>query len=1226
MVVMENKIWKKMFLNYKAVAILFFACFLFFSSVHEASATTYVNDTFTDTTGTLLQNHTADGNTWVKNNAIYWGDVTISSAGRIYLLSSMDIYDSSFSPPTYNYTVSADVYLADGVVSGNTGIGGRCGASTLGYFATVSPGPMIKLYSTIGTQIGAYSLSGLAAGQTHAMKLVMNGNNIKVYWDASSVIDVTATGGNIIGSIGVPCMYFDQPATATTQVHIDNFLVTDNNPLVAGVLSSVSQTSTSATVSWTSGSGGTAPITAQLQRSAHSANTWSNVSGATTSPATDTGLSPSTSYDYKVVYTDTASSTATSNILTVTADNSLSAGVLSSVSQTSTSATVSWTVASGGTAPITAQLQRSAHSANTWSNVSGATTSPVTDTGLSPSTSYDYKVVYTDATSSTATSNILTIVTNDITYNVQQADLWDNGYDNVNAPKQSTFARFVFTTNAASITVTGNSTLYPNYYATLGVQINGVDQSPLSFTSASQSFTVNLGSAGTTRTVDIITGMQSDGGTNTVSGSFINSITYPATASFNVLPPNDTPNRVLVYGDSISAGAYATNPESQAYVPLLRNLYGQSVMLEGWGYRALYDDAHTVGLLNAFVSRLVSYTPSTIYLAIGTNDWGDSWNVNSFGTAYGNLLDGLHSALPAARVICQTPLVRGSEITGPLNSNGNTLADYRSQIATVCNARSSYAALVDGTTLLTLSDVSNDVHPTDSGFVKYAKRIAPILAQPSYTVSGPSSGSASQTSTAFTVTLGNSAPFIGDQTITISDGGDGGTFTPSVGSSGISSVTVTPAASANSFTFTYTPASSGSKTFTLTNGQSGWSNPSNISYFSLSSNDTVSSSTYTVSSLVGNAGTIINVPYNTSKATFESNLTKGQINQTWTDTGIHDPILTGDTLVVLAQDGVSQATYTITVTPASADATLSNLAISAGTLSPTFSSETTSYTESVDYNTNNLTVTPTRNQASATMTISINNSTPIAITSGLPSDSLPLNVGSNTITVVVTAQDSSTNTYTITVTRAPGGGGLTYYPISVYVTPNGSITPQSQSIARGGSYTFTITPYTGYQIADVLVDNISVGARSTYTFSNVTQSHTILANFSAISVTTPPVSPINIPPNNTPTIESLKAQILQLQILIQQILAQRGQNPTTPQLLTKDLRFGSYDSEVILLQNILKKLNLFSQSINSTKSFGPTTLKSVKAFQLKYNILTAKSLQYGMVGSNTRNKLNELNK
>jgi hypothetical protein len=93
---------------------------------------------------------------------------------------------------------------------------------------------------------------------------------------------------------------------------------------------------------------------------------------------------------------------------------------------------------------------------------------------------------------------------------------------------------------------------------------------------------------------------------------------------------------------------------------------------------------------------------------------------------------------------------------------------------------------------------------------------------------GPSSGTVSLPSTTFTVVL-NGAQFNGLQTVTISDNGEGGTITPSIGSPGTDTVTVTPANHATGFTFTFTPASTGIVTLTLTNGQK-WTNPSNLTY------------------------------------------------------------------------------------------------------------------------------------------------------------------------------------------------------------------------------------------------------------------------------------------------------------------------------------------------------------------------------------------------------------
>jgi hypothetical protein len=80
-----------------------------------------------------------------------------------------------------------------------------------------------------------------------------------------------------------------------------------------------------------------------------------------------------------------------------------------------------------------------------------------------------------------------------------------------------------------------------------------------------------------------------------------------------------------------------------------------------------------------------------------------------------------------------------------------------------------------------------------------------------------------------------------------------------------------------------------------------------------------------------------------------------------------------------------------------------------------------------------------------------------------------------------------------------GGGGAIYYNIVASAGSNGVISPNGlSSIPYGGILTLTITPNSGYQVADVLVDGSSVGAVTTYTFSNVTTGHTISATFSAI--------------------------------------------------------------------------------------------------------------------------------
>jgi hypothetical protein len=70
------------------------------------------------------------------------------------------------------------------------------------------------------------------------------------------------------------------------------------------------------------------------------------------------------------------------------------------------------------------------------------------------------------------------------------------------------------------------------------------------------------------------------------------------------------------------------------------------------------------------------------------------------------------------------------------------------------------------------------------------------------------------------------------------------------------------------------------------------------------------------------------------------------------------------------------------------------------------------------------------------------------------------------------------------------------YIITATAGANGTISP-SGSVAEyeGGNRTFTITPNSNYHVADVIVDGGSVGAVTSYTFTNVTANHTISASF-----------------------------------------------------------------------------------------------------------------------------------
>lgn len=154
------------------------------------------------------------------------------------------------------------------------------------------------------------------------------------------------------------------------------------------------------------------------------------------------------------------------------------------------------------------------------------------------------------------------------------------------------------------------------------------------------------------------------------------------------------------------------------------------------------------------------------------------------------------------------------------------------------------------------------------------------------------------------------------------------------------------------------------------------------------------------------------------------------------------------------------------------DATLSNLTISAGTLAPAFDSTVASYTDEVANEVTSVTVTPTAASITA-QGITVNG---ITVASGTASSAIALEVGSNTISIVVTAQDGITlMTYTITVLRK---GAVVIDHVNLFgwwkVT---SATPKDASI--NGSTDENFDPITENR-TDALIGAITVYVHAYY--------------------------------------------------------------------------------------------------------------------------------------------------
>jgi signal transduction histidine kinase len=136
-----------------------------------------------------------------------------------------------------------------------------------------------------------------------------------------------------------------------------------------------------------------------------------------------------------------------------------------------------------------------------------------------------------------------------------------------------------------------------------------------------------------------------------------------------------------------------------------------------------------------------------------------------------------------------------------------------------------------------------------------------------------------------------------------------------------------------------------------------------------------------------------------------------------------------------------------------------------------------------------------------------------------PSGTVPVSGGANQAFTITPNTNNQISNVLVDGTSAGAVSSYTFYsvtathtieadfsPITSTITAtavgSGTISPSGAvSVDDGTNQTFDISPGSGYQIADVLVDDASVGAVSSYTFNDVLTAHTIEADFSPITFT-----------------------------------------------------------------------------------------------------------------------------
>jgi gliding motility-associated-like protein len=157
------------------------------------------------------------------------------------------------------------------------------------------------------------------------------------------------------------------------------------------------------------------------------------------------------------------------------------------------------------------------------------------------------------------------------------------------------------------------------------------------------------------------------------------------------------------------------------------------------------------------------------------------------------------------------------------------------------------------------------------------------------------------------------------------------------------------------------------------------------------------------------------------------------------------------TVLVTAPDGTTIKTYAVTVIRASNNATLSSLIMNPpGAMFPAFGPDDVNYTTAVDPAVSSIRITPTTQDANATVTV---NGVPVS--SGAASGVITLNSGPTLITTVVTAQDGiTTKTYNVTVNRTGSNNGT----LSSLLMNSGSTLFLTSSNTTTVNYTTSVNP------------------------------------------------------------------------------------------------------------------------------------------------------------------------
>jgi chitodextrinase len=189
---------------------------------------TFIQDSFTDAAGTLLENHVGEtGAQYTKHPSSNTSTASISAQGRLVTSGNGAIYLASGVPATADYDVAWDLVVAALGAGSAPRVCGRMDATANTYYGlgAIDNGAIqfVKVVAGAVTSIGYLDVK-LTVGQTPRFVLEMRGTSLRVLQDGVEKFAVTDADITAAGRVGLR----STAVVAEPGLHIDNLSAADS--------------------------------------------------------------------------------------------------------------------------------------------------------------------------------------------------------------------------------------------------------------------------------------------------------------------------------------------------------------------------------------------------------------------------------------------------------------------------------------------------------------------------------------------------------------------------------------------------------------------------------------------------------------------------------------------------------------------------------------------------------------------------------------------------------------------------------------------------------------------------------------------------------------------------------------------------------------------------------------------------------------------------------------